>query len=125
MAKNKTRGPFGFLEVIFPVGIIRTILLLLVLITSGDIFYQNYEKNYQYHVEEPGPVNLDLVLRESFNETLLVFMAFTLPFLIYLFITRRLRSKMSFKEEKLSLELQLKKKQLLEEIKEMDQRKEE
>ncbi len=124
MAKNKTRGPFGFLEVIFPVGVIRSLLLLLVLIASGDIFYQNYEKNYQYQVEALGPIDINAVLKESLNETLLVFIAFTIPFLLYLFVTRRLKSRMNYKEEKLSLELQLKKKQLLEEIKEMDQRKE-
>jgi hypothetical protein len=125
MPKNKTRGPFGFLEVIFPVGTMRVILLVLVLITSTDIFYQSYEKNYQYNAELPGPIDLNKVLMESFNESMLALLAFTLPFLVYLFITRRLRSKMSFKEEKLSLELQLKKKELIEQIREMDQRDEE
>jgi len=122
MSKNKTRGPFGFLEMILPVGIARTVLLLLVLIASGDIFYQYYEKNYQYNVEELGPIEMNQVLRESFYESLPALVAFTIPFLLYIFITRRLRSRMSFKEEKLSLELQLKKKELIEQIKEMDQR---
>ena len=110
MAKNKTRGPFGFLEVLFPVGIIRMILLILVLIASWDIFYQSYEKNYQYNADLPGPIEINKVLMESLNESMPVLVAFTLPFLLYLFITRRLRSKMTYKEEKLSLELQLKKK---------------
>ncbi len=124
MSKNKTRGPFGFLEVIFPVGIVRMILLIFVLISSIDIFYQSYEKNYQYNVELPGPIDINKVMQQSLNESMLALLAFTLPFLLYLFITRRLRSKMTYKEEKLSLELQLKKKQLIEEIREMDQRNE-
>lgn len=125
MSKKKTRGPFGFLEAIFPVGTVRMILLILVLITSGDIFYQSYEKNYQYNAELPGPIDLNKVLMESLNESMLALVVFTIPFLLYLFITRRLRSKMNFKEEKLSLELQLKKKELIAEIREMDQRIEE
>ncbi len=124
MAKNKTRGPFGFLEVIFPVGIIRIVLLLLVLITTADMFYQNYEQNYQYNAREEGPINMNQIINESLNETLLVFIAFSIPFLLYIFITRRLRSRMTYKEEKLSLELQLKKKELIEQIEEMDERKE-
>lgn len=125
MPKNKTRGPFGFLEVLFPVGLVRFVLLMLVLITSADFFYERYEKNYQYNVELPGPIDINKVLTDSFYESLPALLVFTLPFLIYLFITRRLRSKMNFKEEKLSLELQLKKKELIEQIREMDQRREE
>jgi len=122
MAKNKTRGPFGFLEFVFPVGIIRMILLIVVLVASFDIFYQSYEKNYQYNVELSGPIETNKVYMESLIETLPALLAFTIPFLLYIFITRRLRSKMTFKEEKLSLELQLKKKELIEQIREMDQR---
>lgn len=124
MAKNKTRGPFGFLEVLFPVGIVRMILLILVLVASIDIYYQSYEKNYQYNAELPGPIDINKVLMESLNESMLALIAFTLPFLLYLFITRRLRSKMTYKEEKLSLELQLKKKELIEQIRDMDQQNE-
>jgi len=69
-----------------------------------------------------GPIEMNQVLRESFYESLPALVAFTIPFLLYIFITRRLRSRMSFKEEKLSLELQLKKKELIEQIKESDQR---